>query len=54
MKAQRLARTEASFILNQAAADSYKELGVEQYEFLGTLDSRTCGHCGGLDGKHYP
>lgn len=54
VKAQRLARTEASFILNQAAADSYKELGVEQYEFLGTLDSRTCGHCGGLDGKHYP
>ncbi len=29
-------------------------LDVEKYEFLGTLDSRTCEECGGLDGKHYP
>lgn len=53
-KAQRLVRTEANFILNQATADMYEELEVEQYEFLGTLDSLTCSHCGGLDGKHYP
>ncbi len=53
-KAQRLVRTEANFVLNQATADMYEELEVEQYEFLGTLDSLTCSHCGGLDGKHYP
>ncbi|MEG0998873.1 MAG: minor capsid protein [Clostridiales bacterium] len=52
-KAQRLVRTETAFILNQATSDMYNELGVDEYEFLGTLDSKTCEHCGGLDGKHY-
>ncbi len=53
-RAQRLIRTETNFILNQATKDMYEEAEVEEYEFLGTLDSRTCEHCGGLDGKHYP
>jgi len=53
-RAQRLIRTETNFILNQASKDMYEEAEVEEYEFLGTLDSRTCEHCGGLDGKHYP
>ncbi|MEG1497582.1 MAG: minor capsid protein, partial [Clostridiales bacterium] len=52
-RAQRLVRTETAFILNQATSDMYDELGVDEYEFLGTLDSKTCEHCGGLDGKHY-
>lgn len=52
-RAQRLIRTETNFILNQSTSDMYVELEVEEYEFLGTLDSRTCEECGGLDSKHF-
>lgn len=28
-------------------------MGVEWYEYLATLDARTCSVCGALDGKHF-
>ena len=31
-----------------------KELDVEQFEVVETLDSHTCETCGGMDGKHFP
>ncbi len=50
-EAYRLLHTEASFIMSQATHDVYKEDGVEKYEYIATLDSRTCEICRPLDGK---
>ena len=51
--AYRLLHTESSFLMSEAAHAGYKEDGVEKYEILATLDSKTCGVCGDLDGKVY-
>ena len=51
--AYRLLHTESSFLMSEAAHAGYKEDGVEKYEILATLDSKTCGVCGELDGKLY-
>lgn len=45
-----LARTEINHICNQSTLDTYKMCGVEQYEFLATLDMRTSEICRGMDG----
>ena len=50
-QAQRLIRTEANYMLNQAAEAAYKELGVDRYQYLATLDNRTSDACQELDGK---
>ncbi|MFR4578390.1 MAG: minor capsid protein [Clostridium fessum] len=52
--AYRLLHTESSFVMSEAAHAGYKEDGVEKYQILATLDSKTCGICGRLDGKIYP
>lgn len=49
--AVRLVQTEHSYIMNEASKYTYEDLDIEKYEFLATLDSRTCGVCGSLDGK---
>ncbi len=50
--AQRLVRTEASHIQNEASFDAYRASGVvKKYEFLATLDSRTSQICRGMDNK---
>ena len=48
--AERLVRTEATFFNNQAALMGYKEVGVEKYVYVATLDKRTCS-CGKHDKK---
>ena len=53
-QAERLVRTETSFISNQADLQSYKDAGIENYIFLATLDSATCSVCGALDGDSIP
>lgn len=53
-EAYRLLHTESSFLMSEATHAGYKEDGVEKYEILATLDSKTCGICGELDGKVYP
>lgn len=50
-EAYRLLHTESSFLTNRAALDDYKEDDIEEYEILGTLDSKTCATCGEKDGK---
>lgn len=50
-QAGRLIMTESAAISSSAAKDSYRELGVEQYEILATLDSHTSEICRDLDGK---
>lgn len=49
--ANRLLRTETSYIVNQSEMDAYQEAGVEKYEIVSILDSRTSEKCQGLDGK---
>lgn len=50
---ERLIRTEAAYIQGQANLKLYKEAGVEQYEFLATLDMKTSKVCQELDGKKF-
>ena len=52
--AERLIRTEANHFHNEADKAAYKAAGVEEYEFMATLDNRTSAICGSLDGKHFP
>lgn len=51
--AQRIVRTESSFVRNQATQDTYKEAGAKRYRFVATLDERTCPICGALDGQTF-
>jgi len=52
-EAYRLLHTEASFMMSQATHDAYKEDGVEKYEYIATLDSKTCEVCRPLDTKKF-
>lgn len=52
-EARRLVRTETNYMANQAEQQSYKESGIDQYEFLATLDSNTSTICQELDGKRF-
>lgn len=49
--ARRLVRTETNFIANQAEMETYKSLGVEEYQYIATLDTRTSPPCRELDGR---
>lgn len=51
--AYRLLHTESSFLMSEATHEGYQEDGVEKYQILATLDGKTCGICGDLDGKVY-
>lgn len=51
---EQLVRTEASHFNNQYELEAYKELDIEQYVFLATLDSKTSTACRDLDGKVFP
>ncbi|HJA40813.1 MAG TPA: minor capsid protein [Firmicutes bacterium] len=53
-QAARLVRTETSYVANKATMEAYKELEVEEYEFLATLDLRTSETCRHMDGKTFP
>ena len=52
-KADRLVRTEANFVLNQAEAECYENEGNEEYEYLAVIDSRTSDICRGLNSKRF-
>jgi SPP1 gp7 family putative phage head morphogenesis protein len=52
--AARLIRTEAAFFSGQSRLDAYREMGVEKYKFVATLDLRTSEICRGMDGKIIP
>ena len=52
--AERLVRTETTYIANQSELESYKESGIEKYRFTATLDSRTSAVCQELDGQEFP
>lgn len=52
--AERLVRTETNHLHNRADLAAYAAAGIAEYEFMATLDARTCAECGALDGKHFP
>ena len=47
----RLVMTESAFFAAASRKDCFEQLGVEQYEFLATLDLKTSKICQDLDGK---
>lgn len=51
--AERLIRTETTHFHSEADKAAYNAAGVDEYEYVATLDSRTCEVCAGLDGKHF-
>jgi SPP1 gp7 family putative phage head morphogenesis protein len=52
-EAYRLLHTETTFMAEQATLQVYKDDGIEQYEFVATLDLRTSEICQEHDGKVY-
>lgn len=52
-EAYRLLHTEGSFIIEQGTLSSYKEDGVEKYQILATLDSKTSEICQEQDNNTY-
>ncbi|MCI5792842.1 MAG: minor capsid protein [Lachnospiraceae bacterium] len=54
-RAGRIIMTESAYFSQNAQKRCFNSLGVEEYEIVATLDSRTCGEtCAGQDGEHYP
>lgn len=49
--AARLVQTEQAFFSASAQKEAFKELDVERYEIVATLDSRTSEICQSMDGK---
>lgn len=52
--AERLVRTETSYVANRAAVEEYAQAGCRYVEFLTAKDSRTCPICTGRDGDIVP
>ena len=54
-RAGRIIMTESAYFAQNAQKQCFNALGVQEYEIVATLDSRTCsGACAGKDGEHYP
>lgn len=53
-QAGRLVMTESAAFANEARKDCFKDLGVEKFVIIETLDNETCDLCAQLDGKVYP
>ncbi|SIT91653.1 minor capsid protein [Edaphobacillus lindanitolerans] len=50
-QAQRLAQTEFARVQIAAQEESYKQGGIERYEYLAWIDNRTSHYCRSLNGK---
>lgn len=49
--ARRLVRTESNYVSTELNFKAYEECGIEEYQYLATLDLRTSKICRELDGK---
>jgi SPP1 gp7 family putative phage head morphogenesis protein len=49
--ARRLVRTESNYVTTEMNFKAYEECGIEEYQYLATLDLRTSLICRNLDGK---
>lgn len=52
--ASRLVMTEQAYFHSVSQAEAFKEIDVEEFEIIATLDDHTSEICQELDGKHYP
>lgn len=53
--ARRLVWTESAYLSAEIDFQAYEEMGVEKYQYLATLDLKTCENCcRELDGKVFP
>lgn len=50
----RLVMTEQAYFTTVAQKAAFKELDVDEFEIVATLDGITCDVCGSHDGEHYP
>lgn len=50
-EAQRLIRTESTAVLVDSSNKAYKDFGLDKYEYIASLDEKTCDKCAPLDGK---
>lgn len=50
-QANRIARTELTYVQNKATLDKYAQAGIDKYQYLATSDDRTDDRCSNLDGK---
>lgn len=48
---ERLARSETAHFMAEGQLESYKEIGIEKYQFVAAFSESTCDTCGGLDGE---
>lgn len=46
-----LVRTEVNHFANESEMLAYKELDIDKYRYIATLDKVTCKHCASLDNK---
>lgn len=53
-QAGRLVMTEQAYFHSVAQQEAFKELEVEEFEIVATLDSETSQICQEMDGKHFP
>lgn len=53
-EAERIIRTEATQIATRSEMAAYQAAGIDEYEFLATLDEKTCKICGPMDGQVFP
>ena len=53
-QAATLVYTESAALTATAQAECFKELDVEEFEIVATLDSHTSDICREMDGKHFP
>jgi SPP1 gp7 family putative phage head morphogenesis protein len=53
-QASRLVMTESAYFGSIARKDALKELDVEEFEVVATLDSHTSDMCQDMDGQHFP
>lgn len=52
--ARRLVRTESNYASTEMNFQAYEESGIEEYQYLATLDLKTSKICRKLDGKIFP
>lgn len=53
-QAATLIATETAALSSETDRTVYRELGVEEFEVLETLDTHTCDWCSEMDGRHFP
>lgn len=52
-KVHNLVTSEMGHMAEEATAKSYEESGIDEYEYMATLESHTCVDCAHLDGEHF-